>query len=101
MQSDKKIVKQKLDSELAHVSFSGSAKVLQRTHPKKLSEKIRYWLNKEITVPLVPITVTVAILFSVSFIPTFLDDQPEQHRQLIQVGGNYYWSDLYEVVSKK
>ncbi|RXI96187.1 hypothetical protein DS745_20815 [Anaerobacillus alkaliphilus] len=101
MQSEKKLVKQKLDTELAHVSFSSSAEVLQRTHPRKLSEKIRHWLNKEITVPLVPIGVTAAIFLSVSLLPALLEDETEQPRQLIQVGGNFYWSDLYEEVSKK
>lgn len=101
LQNDDKKITQKLNDELAHFSFSGTKKVLKRTHPKTWQEKLLHWLNKEISVPVVPIGVTVVIFLSVSIVPSLLDDHTEQSpRQMIQVGGNYYWSDLYEAVRK-
>lgn len=102
MQNDKKHINQKLNQELAHFSFTSKEKVLQKTHPKTWKQKIVHLLNKEISVPIVPIGVATVLFISVNFVPDFIDTQKDQFpRQMIEMGGNYYWSDLFDEVSRK
>ncbi|MFA9558653.1 hypothetical protein ACERII_15205 [Evansella sp. AB-rgal1] len=90
-----KELKRQLDSELSHFSFTKQGGVLSKTHPKTWSEKVNNWWNKEITIPLLPVgAITVLLLLTAGMI-LFSNDGGQQV-ELIERGGNIYWSDMYE-----
>lgn len=105
LQNEREAIKEKLQKELALITFSSSEEVLKRTQPKTFSQKIKEWWNKEISVSLVPVGIATLLLISLSITPSLFNEnkqeQQPQQRQIIQVGGNFYWNDLYEEVRKK
>lgn len=103
MPNEQKAIHKKLHQELAHIHFSGSEEVLKRTHPKTFSQKLSEWWNKEVSIFLLPVGIVMLLIISVITIPTVPQDTEinVKNRELIQVGGNFYWKDLFEEVSKK
>lgn len=103
LQSEQKQIRHQINEEMSHVSFSGKDKVLQKTHPITWTEKLGKWLNKEITIPLVPVSVASLLLITALLFPAMLleDDHHLPTREIVEVGGNYYWSDLFEEVRNK
>ena len=104
LQNEKKQLQQKLNNEMEIYTFASSDKVINRTHPKTWQQKLTQWWNKEITVSIVPVGVATFFLLTAALAPTFM--QQENHyqlreRQIIEVGGYFYWSDLLEGVKKK
>lgn len=103
MRNEQKEVAKKLKNELSHFSFSRSEEVLKKTHPKTMSEKLYMWWNKEVSISLVPVGLATLLLVSASMIPPFIQehDQILGSREIIQIGGNYYLSDLFEEAQRR
>ena len=98
MSNDRKEIRKKLEQEMVHVSFSSQQEVLKRTHPQNLRQIVSSWWNKEVTISLVPVGLATLLLISASIVPALLKENEIElpPREIIQVGGNFYWSDLYE-----
>ena len=116
LSNDQKKIRKKLEQELAHLSFSSQEgvlkrthpqssqeEVLKRTHPQSFQEKVQSWWNKEVTLSLVPVGVVTFLLISATIVPSLLQEDKIElpPREIIQVGGNFYWSDLYEEARNK
>lgn len=104
MKREQEFIKKRLDDELAMLYFNREEEVLRRTHPRSWHERLKALWNKELEVPLLPIGMSVAMLFAVVAVTQLQDFQNRQdtpsgdHRQLIEAGGNTYWKDDYEKV---
>lgn len=100
---EQKNVQKKLNEELSNFTFTGAEKVIKRTHPKSMSDKFKSWWNKEVTVPLAPVGIAILLLISATVAPSFLQNNNIElpAREIIQVGGSFYWSDLFEEVRNK
>lgn len=101
--SDKQkfMIKKQLDNELAEIRFSKQANVLRRSHPRSFLQKLNHWWNKEITIPLIPVWAVIILLVGINltdslYIPNSPNMENLQHRQLVKVAENIYWSDLIE-----
>ncbi|WP_017754807.1 hypothetical protein [Calidifontibacillus oryziterrae] len=94
-------IKKQLDNELRHIHFSNENNVLERSHPRTFLQKIKYWWNKEITIPLVPVGAIIVIVMGSALTDELgsLNSQKQvisQQRQLVKIAGNIYWNDLVE-----
>jgi hypothetical protein len=102
MKSEQESIKGMIDKELAELRFGRQADVLKRTHPRAWRDHLRVWWNKELQLPLLPIglscvlLITIATAVQLSELPNSHDAPPPQHRELIETGGNTYWSDEFE-----
>ncbi|QHT60892.1 hypothetical protein GXP70_13660 [Paenibacillus lycopersici] len=97
-------MKAALDQELEPLRFSDRARaqVLRSTHPRGLSGKLLALWNKELEIPVVPVTAAVAVLAGMLFfgrlrgVPS--EERPDSavQRVLVVEGSNVYWQDEYE-----
>lgn len=103
MPNDQKELNQKLNKELKQLTFTKADIVIKKTHPKDFQEKFQEWWNKEVSVPLFPVGVASIVIITASIVPPlFQAEVPiEMTREIVQVGGNFYWSDLFERVSQQ
>jgi hypothetical protein len=88
--------KQILEEELAQYKFTAGEKVTARTHPKFFREKLDRLWNKEINIPLVPVGAALFLFLSAGSAFIISEAEPDGHRELVEKGGNIYWSDLLE-----
>jgi hypothetical protein len=88
--------KQILEEELTQYKFIAAGKVTARTHPKSFREKLDRLWNKEISIPLVPVGAALFLFLSAGSAFIISETAPDGHRELIEKGGNIYWSDLLE-----
>lgn len=94
-------MKQKLDEELSHLTFSRQEEVLKRVHPLTWREKVTAFLNREVTIPLVPLMSIVFLVVGIGIGSVWYGDPDREsihheERVLIEKGGNMYWSDLFK-----
>ena len=102
-------IRRKLDKELSDIHFSSEQQVIERMKKKSWTDKwIDFW-NKEITVPLVPVTGATIILFTaITLYPVISnEDSPTTPSQnypimdrIIEKGGSYYWESNFNEVKK-
>ncbi|KGE19090.1 hypothetical protein [Paenibacillus wynnii] len=109
MNTERKAIKQQLDEKLELIRFTGHERVIRRTHPPTLRNRLLMFWNKEIVLPLKPIAALSAIILVtiVAVHSTQIEEpqlsvtqQPET-RELIEAGGNIYWKDVYKQVVKQ
>lgn len=96
-------VKDKLNKELGELHFSGHDKVLRRSHPKSLSEKLSSFWNLEIEIPALPIVLAAGLLFTTMSMKSDLFQTETRlwaDRELIDFAGNTYWKDDFEKAVK-
>ncbi|MUV36849.1 hypothetical protein JNUCC1_00653 [Lentibacillus sp. JNUCC-1] len=90
-------LKHKLDEDMQHIHFSGQKDVLKRTHPESFRDKAVAFWNKEISIPLLPVsTVFALVLLAVGYHEVVVPLQPDQTQKTIEVAGNTYWENDFE-----
>jgi hypothetical protein len=99
------LLKNQLDKELGPIQFSRHQEVLSSVYPKTWKQKFRRLWNKEITIPLLPVSAAfvlfIVMIGYVEIRPTDPSITSNQERVLIDVAGNYYWKDDFERELKK
>jgi hypothetical protein len=104
MNQQRQRIKHKLDSELADIRFDRTDDVVKRTHPKSWVSRGRALWNKEIELPLMPVSTALVLLLTAAAIYHYKAPaaDPElallDKRQLIETGGNFYWQDEFDRV---
>ncbi|MBM7662899.1 hypothetical protein JOC85_003710 [Bacillus mesophilus] len=103
MLNNQQRMKQQLDQELQDVTFTSFDKVLQETRPKTFRQRLNSLWNREITIPVLPFATATLLFIGIAGSTIFFSqEEPSPHRQLVEVSGNVYYSDLYEkAVAKK
>ncbi|MEI3604414.1 hypothetical protein SPD48_01800 [Pseudogracilibacillus sp. SE30717A] len=104
MNKERSNLKEQLNKELNHLHFLGQQKVLNHIHNKSWKQRIKLFMNKEIELPILPVS-TVFLLLFLSFATKsiILDDGLGRNKEkiLIEAGGNVYWKEeLLKVESK-
>lgn len=90
-------VKQKLDEELKSLKFTKQIEVLETMKQPTWREKLHAFWNKEITIPILPVsTAIVLLLFGYGYY-TIEDHLREvDQNEIIKINGNMYWKDDIE-----
>lgn len=92
--------KNKLDQELEHIQFTKTTTVIEQVSSKTWGQRLRSLWNKEIEIPLVPMSIVGMLFVVIVFQPWQFIDRGEvlhhQERQLIEVAGNTYWKNDFE-----
>ncbi len=109
MTTEREEFKQRLNDELASIQFTDHERVIRQTHPPTLGSRLLALWNKEIELPVKLIGGVSASLVVIFLTLNLLhvgapqqNSQPQQgQRQLIEVGGNTYWMDIYEQAVKQ
>lgn len=109
MDNGRETIRQRLEDELAHVTFSGHDRVLEQTHPPNLRARLAALWNKELEIPLGTLGAAAAVLTTgvlLFYAPQITVKQQQsievqERRELIETGGNTYWKDLYEQAVKQ
>ena len=105
MKPEQAFIREKLEEELGELRFDKCAEVLERTHPRSLSAKLRALWNYELELPLIPAGAGIAVLLAILFVAPLQEDMgqvessgylPSAGRQLVEEGGNTYWKDDYD-----
>lgn len=92
----KEQVKKQLDHELSGLHFTSQKHVLEQLHAITWKEKVASFWNKEIELPLLPIS-AVFMLLIVGFGAKELLKNPHIEEQtVIKAGGSFYWKDDFE-----
>ncbi|AIQ45390.1 hypothetical protein R70723_05375 [Paenibacillus sp. FSL R7-0273] len=109
MDNGREKIRQRLEDELAPVTFSGHDRVLGQTHPPTLRARLAALWNKELEIPIGALGAAAAVLTTgvlLFYAPQLTTKQqqsiqPQERRELIETGGNTYWKDLYEQAVKQ
>lgn len=82
------------------IQFTKQKEVLKQVYPTTMKQKIHKLWNKEIVVPLVPVSAIAFLLIVAISIPEIKSLKPpadnEANQTIIEVAGYYYWEDDYE-----
>lgn len=110
MNNEREDIKQRLEEELRPVTFSGHDTVLRQTHPHTLRARLLALWDKELEIPLRPLGAAAAILLTSALIiysPRAGSGKQQQaipqsqQRELLEIGGNTYWKNIYEQAVKR
>ncbi|MFD1019319.1 hypothetical protein [Thalassobacillus hwangdonensis] len=101
-------MKSKLDKDLEQIKFQSQQEVLRHIQqPRTWKERFVELWNKEIQLPVLPMTTASVVLFAMlSFYPVLQngdgiqDTRSIQQTEIIQKGGSVYWKDQFEEVKK-
>lgn len=94
---DKKRVKQKLDEELRTLQFTKQADVLEKLIQPTQKDKLHAWWNKEIAIPILPVSSAVfLLLFGYGFFTLYDSYEENEEKTVIEINGNTYWKDELE-----
>ena len=98
MDKERTIMKQKLEEELKSVAFTNPRSVLIKLQRKSWSEKLHDFLNKEVELNVVPLSLIVLLtILPISFKDVFFNQNHlTGERKIIEIAGNLYWSDQLE-----
>ncbi len=88
-------MKQQLDEELTGIVFTQHESILRQLNSRSKQEKVKRFLNKEITLPVLPVMAIMACFFVGASIDLISFYQIETN-ELIEVQGNIVWSDLFQ-----
>lgn len=100
MKRQHQTIKQQLDNELEHLTFTKQRAVINHIQQQTWRQKCAAMWNKEIEVPLVPVTTvsfTLLLCFGIAFSGD--SDSTPAHSysdETIKVGGNVYWKEDFE-----
>lgn len=112
MNDDREEIRERLAEELAPLRFGGQDEVLRKARPAGWRNRISAFWNKELMLPLQPLALCV-IVFVIAAAAWKLNEAPggspskqsgtvpPAQRQLIEIGGNMYWKDLYDRAVKQ
>lgn len=94
---EKTQIKKHLDQELKDLHFTKHVDVLNKIKQPTKKEKLSQLWNKEVTIPILPVSsVLVILLFSYGiFVIQDINVEYEQN-ELINIGGNRYWQEDIE-----
>ena len=93
---EKKEIKKHLDMELKNLTFTKQADVLNQLHPTGWKMKLKRLWNKEISIPLLPVS-SVFVLFILGYgFLNIYDNQQFDDKELIELGGSTYWKNEVE-----
>ncbi|WP_342564605.1 hypothetical protein NST84_05380 [Paenibacillus sp. FSL R7-0345] len=109
MDNGREMIRQRLEEELTHVTFSGHDRVLEQTHPPTFRGRLAALWNKELEISLGTLGAAAAVLTTgvlLFYAPQMTTEQqqsiqPQERRELIETGGSTYWKDLYEQAVKQ
>ncbi|ULO06532.1 hypothetical protein H1230_26590 [Paenibacillus sp. 19GGS1-52] len=109
MTTEREEFKQQLNNELASIQFTGHDRVIRQTHPPTLRSRLLAFWNKEIELPVKLVggvsasLLVVFLLLNLLYVgaPQQNSQQQQGLRELIEVGGNTYWKDIYEQAVKQ
>lgn len=109
MTMEREEFKQRLNEELASIQFTGHERVIRQTHPPTLGSRLQALWNKEIELPVKLVGGVGASLLVIFLTLNLLhvgaphqnSQQQQGHRELVEVGGNTYWMDIYEQAVKQ
>ncbi|RED64926.1 hypothetical protein [Cohnella lupini] len=103
MKSEQESIKRLIDDELAEMKFGRQEDVLERTFPRSWQARLSALWNRELRLPLLPIGLSCALLITITTaiqlkdVPGGRSEAPVPlNRELIEAGGNTYWSDEFE-----
>ncbi|BAC15313.1 hypothetical protein [Oceanobacillus iheyensis HTE831] len=100
MKRQQQTIKQQLDNELEQLTFTKQAVIIHHVQKQTWKQKCAAIWNKEIEVPLIPVTsVSLVVLLSVGIaFSGDSDSTPENTHsyETIKVGGNVYIKEDFE-----
>ncbi|WP_156855780.1 hypothetical protein [Oceanobacillus sp. AG] len=90
---DKKQIKNRLNKELENIRFTKQTDVLKKVYRPTWKDKLHQLWNKEISIPILPVSSAVVILlFGYGFFTiSEFNNQDEYSYETIEIGGNTYW----------
>ncbi|MBS3682097.1 hypothetical protein KGF86_18045 [Ornithinibacillus massiliensis] len=97
MKKTKAQLKGKLDKEMEHIQFSNHQQVLNHVYPTTWKQKLLKLWNKEISIPLVPISVVLVLFILVMGYPAIksIEQRPEEGAsdsiKHVDGSGYFYW----------
>lgn len=98
---ERKHVKEKLDAELHHLTFTAQKDVLSRLRQKSWREKFHDLWNKEIEIPIMSLAAAFTIVFfMIGVVGKNSSVEHTEYKQLTSVGDYFYWqSELEKLVN--
>ncbi|MCH1627385.1 hypothetical protein [Fredinandcohnia quinoae] len=102
MKQEKERLKNQLNQELGSLQFTKQQKVIDRIHPITWKQKMASILNKEIELPLLPLSLAILLLLLPLGIKGFLPQNSSQSdKVLVEINGNIYWKDELDRAVKR
>ncbi|HBZ10971.1 MAG TPA: hypothetical protein DEO65_14050 [Bacillus bacterium] len=102
MKSQRKALKKQLDNEMNHITFSKQQEVMDSLRPITFKQKARLIWNKEIELPLLPLTgicMLICLSLGVKYINNYdsIPDSTEKKAgELIEIEDYVYWKEDLE-----
>ena len=96
-------LKRHLDKELEQIQFSRQVEVMNKITRITWKDKLHRLWNKEITIPLIPISAVLALCIVLIGYKEKWQEEPKNTNSgvLITVAGSYYWKeDLERMMSE-
>lgn len=94
---EKRQIKRHLDKELENVHFTKHADVLNQLKPKSKRMKLKQFWNKEISIPLLPVSSAfVLFIFGFGFTNIYDTNQQFKQKEIVELGESFYWKDDIE-----
>lgn len=95
MDREKERMKKKLEEELNDVTFTRQNQVLLKIEEKSLREKLALFLNKEIEINVIPVSLAI-MLIALPLSYGIVKNSNVSERKMIEFAGSYYWEDELE-----
>ena len=95
MDREKERMKKKLEEELNDVTFTRQNQVLLKIEKKSLREKLALFLNKEIEINVIPVSLAI-MLIALPLSYGIVKNSNVSERKMIEIAGSYYWEDELE-----
>lgn len=96
----KEQLKGNLDKEVESIQFTKHQEVLEQVYPTTWKQKLHKLWNKEISIPLIPVSTVCVLFIIVISYPEIRSIEPlpkdEANRAIKEIAGYYYWEDDYE-----
>ncbi|MED4018217.1 hypothetical protein [Sutcliffiella cohnii] len=95
MDREKELMKKKLEEELNDVTFTRQNQVLLKIEKKSFREKMALFLNKEIEINVIPVSLAI-MLIALPLSYGIFKNSNVSERKMIEIAGSYYWEDELE-----
>ncbi|MGY3716184.1 hypothetical protein ACWE42_11760 [Sutcliffiella cohnii] len=95
MDREKERMKKKLEEELNDVTFTRQNQVLLKIEKKSFREKLALFLNKEIEINVIPVSLAI-MLIALPLSYGIVKNSNVSERKMIEIAGSYYWEDELE-----
>ena len=102
MKSQRKALKKQLDNEMNHIKFSKQQEVVGRLRPVSFKQKAQLIWNKEIELPLLPLTaicMVICLSLGVKYFTNYdyiSDPMTAKADELVEIDGYVYWKEDLE-----